>query len=485
MKLHRIYILKIFLPVLSFFGAIDFAFSQTSFIKAGTAINTGDSISKLYLRRIFVAGNRTTKDYIILREMQIKPGDSIPITKLIDELEKAKQHIFNTTLFLDVTVEPLIINAFDFDIKVTVKERWYIFPLPELQFVDGSINKWLVKYKGDLTRLNYGLIFTDYNLTGRKDKLRIHLLNGYTRTIYFNYNAPYSNAALTKGFSFGGGYFQNREIPYKTSYDNNLLNFKKTDFVSHSWNIHAGYSIRKALKKSEFFSIGFTQTSIDDSIISVKYNQNYFNRTKSKTSYIDLNYSLNYTDVNNVLYPLTGFSGSLSFLKRGLGFSGGINVFSTTGEINKYWPLGKKFYASAQLQGNIKLPFDQPYINQQSFGYGDTYIRGLEYKIIDGIAYALSKFNLKKEIFNFSVNTPFKKSHIINKIPFKIYAKTFADMGYSFNKKEFATQLNNTFLGSAGFGLDIITFYDVQIRIEYSLNQLGQNRLFLHNDKGF
>ncbi|MDQ6723047.1 MAG: hypothetical protein M3Z01_02110, partial [Thermoproteota archaeon] len=454
MKTRFTYISKHTIFILLFFCARS-AHSQPNSIKDDAVvneINPNDSISKLHLRNVFVTGNRKTKDYIILREMQIKPGDSIPIIKLNDELVSAKQHIFNTTLFLEVAVEPIIISAFDFDIKVTVKERWYIFPLPELQFVDGSINKWLAKYKGDLNRLNYGLKFTHKNLTGRNDELRIHLLNGYTRTVYFNYNAPYSNAALTNGFSFGGGYFQNREIPYKTAFDNNLLNFKKNDFVSHSWNINAGYSIRKAIKTSQLFSVGYTFTSIDDSIISLKYNNNYFNKPKSKTGYVDLDYTLQYIDVNNVLYPVTGISGKLSLLKRGLELSGGINVFSITGEVNKYWALGKKWYAGTQLQGNIKLPFNQPYINQHSFGYGNTYVRGLEYKIIDGIAYALSKFNLKKEIANFNVNTPFKKSKIINKIPFKIYAKTFADMGYSFNKKEFATQLNNTFLGSAGFG---------------------------------
>jgi hypothetical protein len=351
--------------------------------------------------------------------------------------------------------------------------------------VDGTINKWLVKYKGDLNRINYGVKFTDYNLTGRKDQLRIHLLNGYTRTVYFSYNAPYSNAALDHGFSIGGGYFQNREMAYKTSYDNNLLYYKKNNFVSNSWNLQLGYSIRKGIKKSHSFNIGYTHINIDDSVISQRFNKNYFNKPSSSAGYLDLNYTLRYSDVNNVLYPLTGFSGSFSLAKRGLGLSGGINVFSVDGEYNKYWSLGKKWYASTQLKGNVKLPFDQPYINQQAFGYGDTYIRGLEYKIIDGVAYAITKFNLKKEIFNFTVNTIFKKSKTFNKIPFKIYAKTFADMGYCYSKEEFTSQLNNTFLGSTGVGIDIITFYDIQIRLEYSLNQLGEKRLFSHNEKGF
>jgi hypothetical protein len=417
--------------------------------------------------------------------MQVKAGDSILLVNLNTELEKARQHIYNTTLFVEVAVEPIIISAFDFDIKIIVKERWYIFPLPELQIVDGTLNEWLIKYKGDLDRLNYGIKFTHFNLTGRKDQLRIHLLNGYTRTISINYSNPYSNAALTNGFSVGAGYFQNRETAYKTSYDNEIVFYKRNDFVRYAWEIQLGYSVRRGLKLAHSFGINYSHVNIDDSIISTNYNRAYFNKPTSKIGYVDLYYALRYTDVNNVLYPLTGFSYSTAIGKRGLGFSGGINQLSLDGEYNKYWSLGKKWYVSAQIQGNIKLPFKQAYINQQALGYGNNYIRGMEFKIIDGVAYAISKFNLKREIFKFSVNTIFKKSKTLNKIPFRIYAKTFADMAYSYNEEEFVSRLNNTFLGSAGIGLDIVTFYDLQIRIEYSLNQLGQKRLFLHNDKGF
>lgn len=444
-----------------------------------------DSIPKLHLRDVIISGNKKTKDYIILREMQIKPGDSIVIAKLADELEIARQHIYNLTLFVDVKVEPVIVNAVDFDINITVKERWYIFPLPELQFVDGTLNEWLVKYKGDLNRLNYGVKFVDYNLTGRKDQLRVHVLNGYTKTISLSYQAPYSNAALTNGFSVGGGYFQNREIVYKTSYDNELVFYKRNDFVRESWEVQLGYSIRRGLKLSHSFNLNYTHVKVADSVISPNFNSTYFNKQESKTGYLDFFYTLRYTDVNNVLYPLTGFSGSFGIGKRGLGLSGGINVFSLDGEFNKYWSLGKKWYAGAQLQGNIKLPFQLAYINLQALGYGNNYIRGMEYKIIDGVAFVITKFNLKREIFNFHINTIFKKSKTFNKIPFRIYAKTFADMGYSYNTGDFISRLNNTFLGSTGIGFDIVTFYDLQIRIEYSVNQLGQKRLFLHNEKGF
>jgi outer membrane protein assembly factor BamA len=291
-----------------------------------------DSIPKLRLRNIFINGNKKTKDYIILREMELKPGDSIPIIYFLDMMEKDRQHIYNTTLFAEVTIEPLLINAFDFDIYIKVKERWFIYPLPELKFVDGNLNKWLMHYKGDLNKVNYGIKFIHYNLTGRKDQLALHLLNGYTKIISVNYKAPYANPDLTNGFSVGASFVESREIAYRSSYDNELVFYKKNDFVKTGWDINLGYSIRKGLKLSHFFNASYTHLRVDDSVITPKYNQSYFNKPVAKAEFVDLMYKLRYVDLNNVLYPLKGISASLSFGKRGLGLTGGINSFYIVAE---------------------------------------------------------------------------------------------------------------------------------------------------------
>lgn len=448
-------------------------------------LSGGDSLPTLHIRNIIITGNKKTKDYIILREMFLKPGDSVSTKKLNDALERDRRFIYNTTLFAEVTIVPVMITAYDFDINISVKEKWYIYPLPEFRLVDRSINEWIQKYKGDLSRVNYGIKFVHYNLSGRKDQLKIYLLNGYTRNISFNYKAPYANAKLTNGFSVGGGYSLAREIAYKTSYDNKYLYYKKQNFVQASWNIGASYSIRKGIRKSESIGISYTDLKVDDSVLNIKYNPAFTNKSTAQVGFIDIGYTLSFTDVDNVLYPLTGYSASFNVQKRGKQFKKNIDLFSLQAEYNKYWPLGKKWYISAQMQGKIKLPLRQPYINQQAFGNGNTYLRGLEFAVIDGTAYALSKYNLKREILNFNVKTFFKKSKVLNKIPFRFYAKTYADVGYSYLEKKFESQLNNKLLYSGGFGIDIVTFYDIQIRLEYSFNQLGQNSLFLRNDKGF
>jgi hypothetical protein len=51
------------------------------------------------------------------------------------------------------------------------------------------------------------------------------------------------------------------------------------------------------------------------------------------------------------------------------------------GAYNKYVDLGKNWFASGQVIGHIKLPFNQPFINQNAIGYGNANLRGLEFYV--------------------------------------------------------------------------------------------------------
>lgn len=438
----------------------------------------------LHLRNIVITGNKRTKDYIIRREMAIKPGDSIIIPSLTNRLEEMRKNIYNTTLFVTVKVEPILINAFDYDIIVTVKERFYIFPLPQFQLADRSFNEWLGKYKGNLSRVNYGIKFVDYNVSGRKDQFRLNIVNGYTRNISAAYNAPYSNAKLTNGFYVEAGFAQSKEIAYRTDYYNNFEYFKTGGFVRNYWYINGGYTIRKAIKWTQILSAGYSHIRVSDSIVSKNYNPGYFNHSSSSQSFVDLSYTAQYSDVNNILYPLKGTSGFISLRKRGLGLTGGINMFLVQGEFDKYIALGKKWYTGVQFTGNVKLPFRQAFVNQRELGDNSMFLRGLDYYTIDGVAFMMTKVNVKKEIFNFIIPT-FFKSKTYNKIPFKIYARVFTDFGYVYSSEKPVSRLNNRLLSTAGIGLDILTIYDFRLRLDYSLNQLGQKAVAVNNRSGF
>jgi outer membrane protein assembly factor BamA len=460
--------------------------NQSSLLAASTL--PLDSTAKFYVKDIIIKGNKKTKDYIILREMQFQKGDSIIIAAANKELEQAKQQIYNTTLFSEIKVEMTVVSAYDIIVVVDVKERWYIYPVPQFKPVDRNFNEWIKTYNASLKRVNYGLKFVHYNLSGRRDQLRLFFLTGFSRDFSFSYNAPYSNSKLTEGFVVGAGYSQKKEIPFKTTYTDSLLSYTsdslRSRFVGSSFYVTAGYAIRRGFFNKHIFNAGFTRLTVSDSILLPKYNPHYFNTGRPSANVIEINYTYQHTKVNNVLYATKGSSSFINVSKRGLGFTGGINALTLEAGLNKYYDLGKKWYSSIQLNGKIRLPLYQAYINQRGLGYGDSYLRGMEYLVIDGTATALVKSTLKKKVADFKVPLPFKLRSL-SYIPFTIFVKTYADLGYAYNKQEFASNLNNTLLYTGGFGIDILTFYDVNLRFEYSFNQLGQKGLFLHTQSGF
>jgi len=145
--------------------------------------------------------------------------------------------------------------------------------------------------------------------------------------------------------------------------------------------------------------------------------------------------------------------------------------------------LSAKASYSFQSNGTLRIPFDQPYINQRMFGYGDFYLRGLEQYVIDGVAGILFKNTLRRKILSFNILSPFNTS--FQKIPFDFYAKTYVDAGYSHNTFSESNYLVNRMMYTAGFGIDMVTIYDVILRFEYSFNQMGQSGFFFHVKNDF
>lgn len=457
----------------------------------GLSATEKDSARKLHVKDIFITGAKKTKVYIVLREIPFKKADTLVSSNLEAELQLARQQVYNTTLFTEVQI---IADVQDNDVTVHVnlKEHWYIYPVPQFQLVDRNFNVWAKTYHYAFDRVNYGIKFVHYNLTGRKDPLRIYLLNGYSRNISFSYTAPYSSKSLSEGFTIAGGYTQNREIVYGDS-SNNTQQFypvysatkAKSEFVRSGWYLSGGYIIRKGLFKRHIFSGGFIYLKVIDSVVT-KYNPNYFGSPVTSKGYPELMYTYQYVNLDNVLYALKGTASYFAITKRGFGLTGGINMLSIEGGLNKYFALRHNWYVNTQLNGKIKLPFDQAFINQRGLGYNENYLRGLEYYVVDGVVTGLLRTTLKKKVFSFNVPVPFKFLHrIATNIPFTFYAKTYADIGYAYTKKKYDTYLNNRFLYSGGFGLDILTLYDVNLRLEYSFNQLNERGFFFHSQSGF
>lgn len=444
----------------------------------------GVDTNKVKIVGIQITGNRKTKGYIILREVPFAVGDSLWPNQTAVIFKQASTQVYNTNLFTDVKTTAVNINSHNIIINIAVKEKWYIYPTPQFQLADRSYNEWIKTYNADFNRVIYGVKFAHYNFSGRRDQLRIFLLNGYTRNYAFSYNAPYSNPNLTEGFAVAASFSQNREVGYKINFNNKLLNYKEDNFIRNSFSVRGTYSKRNSFFKRTAISAVLNYLNVADTIVSSKLNPNYFGANRSNQVFPDFVYAVSYSNTDNINYPRKGLIYGYGVAKRGFGFSGGTNSLVFSGTYSKYIPHGKKWFSNITTAGVLKLPFKQAFINQRAIGQGDLSLRGLEVYFIDGVAAAATKYTLTKQVAAFNIKVPFKIK-AIPYVPFKIFAKGYTDVGYSYNTKEFATRLSNKFLYTGGVGIDILTFYDIVIKLEYSFNQIGEKGLFLSTNGGF
>ncbi|MBO9571243.1 MAG: hypothetical protein J7497_03400, partial [Chitinophagaceae bacterium] len=436
------------------------------------AILNGIGVSaqtKYVIGEIFVTGNKKTKTYVVERELPFKAGDSVLLPELVQKFEVARQQLINTRLFNEAIVALKSIHGHYVDIYIELKERWYIFPLPYLRPVDRNLSEWAKQgYSAD--RINYGFKFTHYNFSGRNDKVRLWLITGYSKQIQFEYDQPYADKTLKNGYKISFGYSDTKEINYATF--NNEQMFTDTVGGFKSWRGAVEYNYRPGLRTFHSIRLGFTHARFDQNIL--KLNPQYYDEGKNNVDIPEISYTLKYLHLDYNAYPLKGWSAEASILRKGI-FSYS-NMWQLAAKYQRATELGKKFYFNWQGSGLVRYPFDQPFYNTQLFGYGDMYLRGLENYVVDGVGGLMSRQTLRRELFRFNVPT-FVGSKTHDKIPFRFYTKVFADMGYAYNKRFPQNSLTNRMLYTAGFGIDVVTFYDFLFRFDYSFNQLGQTGL--------
>ncbi|MFN5376074.1 MAG: POTRA domain-containing protein [Chitinophagaceae bacterium] len=432
--------------------------------------------SKVVIRDIIISGNKKTKNYIIGREITFKEGSSYSISEILSGVQTSRQNLMNTALFVDANVNFTNWINDSMDIYADVKERWYFFPLPYLKPIDRNLNVWIKDYDLSLDRVNYGMKFIGQNITGRNDRLNAWLINGYTQRAALRYYNPFSDNSLRHGWGFDFSYSRNRELNFDTKENKQVFFKDPSKFIREQFYLGGLYSYRKGSIVRHYLRVGIQGESVADTI--VKLNPNYLGDNRSKVVYPELRYTYQYFDLNYIPYPTRGTSVEFDFLKRGIGKNVNLTQFQL--RFGKYFSLPNKFYFATNAEANLKLPFDQPFFNQSLLGYNDSYMRGLEYYVVDGVAGGFIRNTIGKEIASVSFNTGLR-SKTYGSIPFRFYLKGYGDVGYIYNKNNLLTNgLNNRAIYSGGIGLDIISIYDIVLRVEYSFNQKRESGLFVH-----
>ena len=153
----------------------------------------------------------------------------------------------------------------------------------------------------------------------------------------------------------------------------------------------------------------------------------------------------------------------------------------------KYLPLASRWNYNFSIKGRLNSLEPAPYYNQRALGYGNDFVRGYEYYVINGQSYGLFKNAIRYNLIKpskFSIEAvPAEK---FNTIPYAVYIDAFLDIGYVKDDRFPETNpLANTFIPGAGLGIDLVTYYNIVARVEYSINKYGEQGFFIHMGSAF
>lgn len=418
-------------------------------------------------------GNVRTKEQFLLRELGFKRNECVSEVELPQLLELARQRLQNTALYNFVSVD-----TFNVDGRKTVvfnmEERFPVMPKPNLEFADRNFNVWWAEQNHKLDRLNIGLALLHQNMRGRRETIGVEVQHGYTPKLAISYDVPFLDKQQHQGIGAAISVLQNKEIAYTTI--GNKLRFKRFEqaYALRQMEASVWYSYRPAFNTTHFMTLSWSNIGIHDSV-ALLYNSDYLGKGRRSLSMFGLQYKLQYNAVDNWNYPLVG-QRLISRL--------GIQMVQDYGlmpsaylQADWYRRLATNTYAGVIFRGRKVWAKNMPYILQKNMGYDYDEMRGYEYYVMDGNLFALLRGNLKYRIMHHRFSLPVRYFH---HVPLSVFVKAYADGGYAYQKAAGANFLNNQLLYSYGIGIDIVTLYDIRIRIEYTFNKQGQSDLYLH-----
>jgi hypothetical protein len=412
--------------------------------------------------------------------MDIKVNDTIWVSNIDTLLKINRNRIYNTRLFNEVTLSLIPLDTSNARmLLVELKERWYIFPSPILELADRSFNEWWYNQHHSLSRINYGMRFSDKNFRGRKENLRMTVQGGFTTKLSLGYTVPYLDKKQRWGMDINLSYDQNKQVSYKTL--ENKQQFIKLDNVLRTRQRYGiTFFYRKSFFGTHSLEAGYNYNQVADTIVEL--NPNYFLNGRQSQRYWYFSYDYIYDKRDVRAYAHRGYYFQFSYDQYGFTSADDLQLSAFTLSLAKYLPLGKNFFLATSSKGKLYVPDRIPYFNMQMLGYDQNYVRGYDLYVVDGQTFFLQRVTLRKKLIEggLDFHTLFNIQQF-SRVPYALYLNAYYDLGYTFSHKPYPGNdyLTNEWLRGGGIGLDLVTYYDSVIRFEYSFNKMLEHHLYL------
>ena len=436
----------------------------------------------MIVNSIYFEGNKITKNHIILNEINFKSGDTLSSPEIEGILEENSTNIYNLQLFHWVkSNHKFSLDSSSIDIIFEVQERWYVWPVPIFTLADRNLNAWLNKM--DFNRIDYGLHTAWYNFRGRNEKLVSNVQHGFNRKYELFYNIPQINKKYNLGLDLGASYYQSHYLDYiNIDAKPQTLRIDNAFPVNRKY-LRAGLVNRKNNENIKNLRFELYQEYISDSVLIL--NPTYHLTGNNKTfAQIEINQVLNKRKTFS--YPLSGSFLEIAFRQR-FYFENGESANSRLQLFySKYIPVTKKSFYSFGLKTQYQYTNSISTSENIALGYKHN-IRGFDFYTIDGQSFVVIKQNINTTLIgNKNLHFKFIPSEKFNTIPFSAYVSLFSDFGYVHDNFYGAQNtLSNQMIYSFGAGLHLVSYYDQVFVLEYTLNSLKEQGIFVSTKFSF
>jgi outer membrane protein assembly factor BamA len=391
-----------------------------------------------------IKGNDATADFIILRELNFKPGDNITG----QQLKYNKERIVSLGLFS--RVELYVIKNDNKNVAVIeVYESWYIYPIPIVRFKDR-----------DKSKVNYGVSLLYKNFRGRNETLRTMVSFGYDPYYAIQYSIPalfyeqgiglyintsYSTISNRSDIAkyLGGGDFNYKVFSNSISVEKRINQFNDiTVTLGHTY------------LESDVFGIGRLTAS---------------SRKIDRVPYIGLSYFYDTRDLKQ--YSLYGLYTGVSLIQKGFGLED-INYSIFDLDFREYRRIFDDLSGRWRLTLRSTFGGSVPYYDYSFLGYGN-FVRGHSTDYKEGNNSILTSFELIYPLIK-EWNVSFKLPLLPEKLTsarLGLYLTSFIDYGGIYNNPDKFSLAG--FYSGYGFGLTILVIPYNAVRFEYAIGDNG------------
>jgi outer membrane protein assembly factor BamA len=430
-----------------------------------------------HVDEIRIEGNDRTQDKVILREWNLIVEDSMQKIDESEYLLTLENRLYNLNLFNQVNAQFITVRE-SVVLLIEVVEKWYIWPIPFLEFSDRNFNIWQsLEFGAD--RTNYGLYLFNYNLFGLNHTAKFSLVEGYHSKYGLEYRIPFLVNDPKLSLQFGYQYKSQDELWHQTTEDRLEFYSNRERGLIKSHTAYFGLGQQMDVYSNLGIQLGYQRTEVDTDAVYNAYGQPFLEQGAHQQELYHITAYWYDDSRDNRFFPMEGRSLSLQATQT----FGSMRNLALSMRQAYYGHLSGAGYWGVSLLAVHNTNGERAYLNNRMFGY-NRYVRGYENYVIDGQSSGLVKaayrFNLLDNDFPLSF-VPFKNYKLL---PVQAVLECFVDAGYVVNNQVVGkNDLPNSSLVGAGIGLNVLAYNDKVFRFEYSMNARSESGWYVHFTK--